>query len=165
MSSRQTGVGLTDNLAQAVAVGQRKIEELYQAGQFGRHFDRGSGEHQGPAVGGEFLAHVAQAAHHYRVIHVAMEILEHEYSFDGHGLQVGQRLHRIGGVVHGGPRTGAGVVANRRQHRSHQSIGFAVALRDCAHSSFRTRISNRWGSGDAAARADEAVGDGPFEDR
>ena len=45
------GVGFLDDRAQAVEVGQRQVEELDQAGQFRRHFDRGRGDHQRPAVG------------------------------------------------------------------------------------------------------------------
>ena len=94
-----------------------------------------------------------------------MEILQHEDRLDGHRLEVRQGLHRIGSVVHGGPRTGAGIVASRRQHRPHQAIGFAVALRERAHSSFGTWINNGLGSGGAAAGADQAIGDGPLKDR
>ena len=66
-----------------------------------------------PSVGGEFLAYVAQTAHDDRVIHVAMEIFEHEDGFDGQSLQVRERLHRIGGVVHRRFRGGAGIGAGR----------------------------------------------------
>ena len=149
MGSSEAGVGFADNLAQAVAVGQRQIEKLDQAGQLRWHLDGGGGEHKGSPVGGELLPYVAQAAHDDRIIHVAMEILQHEHSLDGHGLEVGERLHRVGGVVHGGPRTGAGI---------------GVRLRGRARTKLRTRISNGLGSGGAAAGADEAVGDGPLED-
>ncbi len=70
----------------------------------------------GSSVGGEFLAYLAEAAHHYRAIHVAMEIFEHE---------------------------DASIVRPR----------------------LRRRMRDRLRSSGTVAGADEAVGDGPFEDR
>src|SRR5208282_778244 len=82
MGSSHAGVGFADDFAQAAAVGEREIEKLYQSRKFGRHFDGGGGQHQSPAVSGEFLPYVAQTAHDDGIVQVAMEILEHEYGFD-----------------------------------------------------------------------------------
>ena len=43
VSASHARVGFADDLAQAVAIGQRKIEKLDEAGQLGRHFDGGCG--------------------------------------------------------------------------------------------------------------------------
>ena len=143
----QAGVGFADNLAQAVAVGQRQIQKFHQARQFGRHFDGGSGQHQGSSIGGEFLAYVAQTAHHYRVIHVAMEVFQHEDGLDGHGLEVRQRLHGVGGVVHGGLRPRAG-----------------IGTSECVEAGLRPALAGSGTRPHTAAGADQAVGDGPFKD-
>ncbi len=76
-----------------------------------------------------------------------MEIFQHEDGLDGHGLEVGQGLHGVGGVVHGSSRGGAGVGAHSRHHGSRQAIGFATALRSRA-----PRLNRRRGG--AAAGAD-----------
>src|SRR5208283_4208388 len=57
VSAGHASVGFADDFAQAVFVGQGQVEELHEAGQFGGHFDGGSGEDQSPSVGGEFLAY------------------------------------------------------------------------------------------------------------
>ena len=88
-----------------------------------------------------------------------MEVFQYENGLDGHGLQVRQGLHGVGGVVHGRSRGGAGIGSNRREDGSRQPISFAIALRNQA------ARRNRLGSGPAAAGTDQAVGDGPFKDR
>ena len=72
---------LVDDLAQTLLVRQREFEELDQAAQFRRDRDRRRGDDDRAAIGGKLLPYIPQAAHHHRVIHVAMKILEHECRF------------------------------------------------------------------------------------
>lgn len=76
-----------------------------------------------------------------------MEVFQHEDGLDGHGLEVGQRLHRVGGVVHGGFRPRA-------------RIGAA----ECVEAGLRPALAGSETRPHTAAGADEAVGDGPFKD-
>ena len=89
-----------------------------------------------------------------------MKIFENVHGLHGHGFEVGQCLHRIGGVVHGRLWSCPGISTCRRQDGPGQSISFAVAVRN-----WHARLHCRLRHGNAAAGSNQAIGDGPFVNR
>ena len=102
---RQARERVVDDFLQAFAVGQREIEVFDQRFQFRWDGDFGRGDDYGAPVGGELLAHIAQAAHYDRIVHVTVKIFQDEDGFDGHRLHIGQSLRGLTRVVDG--RTGS----------------------------------------------------------
>src|ERR1700730_3976035 len=68
-------VTLIDDLTQALLVRQREFQKLDQAAQFRRDRNRRRSDDDCAPVGGEFLSHFSQPAHHDRIVHVAVKSL------------------------------------------------------------------------------------------